>query len=71
MFLYLHSSIRRIYFSDRLYTEEELPAEFKLFLPRSTSNPPPSAATAAAVEEPEVNKEETTKNEKLLKIQRR
>ncbi|KXZ53633.1 hypothetical protein GPECTOR_6g550 [Gonium pectorale] len=25
--------IRRIYFSDRLYSEEELPAEFKLFLP--------------------------------------
>jgi hypothetical protein len=24
---------RRIYFSDRLYSEEELPAEFKLFLP--------------------------------------
>ncbi|KAI8978455.1 Cilia/flagella-associated protein 20/WDR90/C3orf67 [Pilobolus umbonatus] len=25
--------IRRIYFTDRLYSEEELPAEFKLFLP--------------------------------------
>lgn len=25
--------IRRTYFSDRLYSEEELPAEFKLFLP--------------------------------------
>eukprot|EP00615_Pteridomonas_danica_P009400 CAMPEP_0114346136 /NCGR_PEP_ID=MMETSP0101-20121206/12821_1 /TAXON_ID=38822 ORGANISM="Pteridomonas danica, Strain PT" /NCGR_SAMPLE_ID=MMETSP0101 /ASSEMBLY_ACC=CAM_ASM_000211 /LENGTH=191 /DNA_ID=CAMNT_0001482589 /DNA_START=195 /DNA_END=770 /DNA_ORIENTATION=- len=25
--------IRRIYFSDRLYSEEELPPEFKLFLP--------------------------------------
>jgi hypothetical protein len=25
--------MRRIYFSDRLYTEEELPAEFKLFVP--------------------------------------
>ncbi|EFJ05870.1 hypothetical protein SELMODRAFT_431175 [Selaginella moellendorffii] len=25
--------IRRIYFSDRLYSEEELPAEYKLFLP--------------------------------------
>lgn len=25
--------IRRIYFSDRLYSEDELPAEFKLFLP--------------------------------------
>ncbi|KAL9260213.1 Cilia- and flagella-associated protein 20-like protein [Drosera capensis] len=25
--------LRRIYFSDRLYSEEELPAEFKLYLP--------------------------------------
>ena len=25
--------VRRIYFSDRLYSEEELPPEFKLFLP--------------------------------------
>ena len=25
--------IRRVYFSDRLYSEDELPAEFKLFLP--------------------------------------
>ncbi|KAG2218469.1 hypothetical protein INT45_003013 [Circinella minor] len=25
--------LRRIYFTDRLYAEEELPAEFKLFLP--------------------------------------
>ena len=24
---------RRIYFSDRLYSEDELPPEFKLFLP--------------------------------------
>ena len=25
--------IRRIYFSDRLYSEDEVPPEFKLFLP--------------------------------------
>lgn len=25
--------LRRIYFSDRLYSEEELPPEFKLFMP--------------------------------------
>jgi hypothetical protein len=30
--------IRRIYFSDKLYTEEELPAEFKLFVPVRESN---------------------------------
>lgn len=28
--------IRRIYFTDRLYSEDELPPEFKLFLPVST-----------------------------------
>lgn len=30
--------IRRIYFTDRLYSEDELPAEFKLFLPVSISS---------------------------------
>lgn len=29
--LHANCRIRRIYFSDRLYTEEELPAEFKLY----------------------------------------
>ncbi|CAA2964742.1 Hypothetical predicted protein [Olea europaea subsp. europaea] len=28
-----NSRLRRIYFSDRLYSEEELPPEFKLYLP--------------------------------------
>merc|ERR1712100_960455 len=33
--LQIHANcrVRRIYFSDRLYSEEELPPEFKLFLP--------------------------------------
>jgi hypothetical protein len=31
--IHANCRIRRIYFSDRLYGEEELPAEFKLFLP--------------------------------------
>ncbi|KAE7996422.1 hypothetical protein FH972_001149 [Carpinus fangiana] len=35
--------LRRIYFSDHLYSEEELPPEFKLYLPmqqiRSSSDP--------------------------------
>lgn len=31
--IHANCRIRRIYFSDRLYTEEELPTEFKLFLP--------------------------------------
>lgn len=31
--IHANCRIRRVYFSDRLYSEEELPAEFKLFLP--------------------------------------
>ena len=33
--IHANCRIRRIYFSDRLYTEDELPQEFKLFLPYS------------------------------------
>ncbi len=31
--IHANCRIRRIYFSDRLYSEDELPPEFKLFLP--------------------------------------
>ena len=31
--IHANCRIRRVYFSDRLYSEEELPAEFKLYLP--------------------------------------
>jgi Protein of unknown function (DUF667) len=31
--IHANCRVRRIYFSDKLYTEEELPPEFKLFLP--------------------------------------
>ena len=31
--IHANCRIRRIYFSDRLYSEEELAPEFKLFLP--------------------------------------
>ena len=33
MQVHANCRIRRIYFSNRLYSEEELPGEFKLFLP--------------------------------------
>ncbi|ORC89375.1 Flagellar Associated Protein [Trypanosoma theileri] len=33
--LHANCRVRRLYFSDRLYSEEELPPEFKLFLPIS------------------------------------
>jgi len=44
--LHANCRIRRIYFSDRLYSEEELPPEFKLFLP--VAGGPKNAAGAAA-----------------------
>jgi hypothetical protein len=40
--IHANCRIRRIYFSDRLYTEQELPSEYKLYLPKSAglSSPP-------------------------------
>ena len=35
--IHANCRIRRIYFSDRLYSEEELPPEFKLFIPTPTA----------------------------------
>merc|ERR1711997_133682 len=51
--IHANCRIRRVYFSDRLYSEEELPAEFKLYLPvqqktqardpaKTTALPPPT-----------------------------
>jgi hypothetical protein len=31
--LHANCRLRRVYFSDRLYGEDELPSEYKLFLP--------------------------------------
>lgn len=33
--IHANTRIRRVYFSERLYSEEELPTEYKLFLPLS------------------------------------
>merc|ERR1719298_196425 len=44
--LHANCRIRRIYFSDRLYSEEELPPEFKLFLPVQKNAPAPSDPAA-------------------------
>ncbi|KAL1123311.1 hypothetical protein AAG570_002397 [Ranatra chinensis] len=38
--IHANCRLRRIYFSDRLYTDAELPQEYKLFLPSTA--PPPS-----------------------------
>lgn len=60
MFLFpFQYSIRRIYFSDRLYTEEELPAEFKLFLPTAAPAATNSTATTAVASDPAKKQEET------------
>ena len=36
--IHANCRIRRIYFSDRLYSEQELPHEYKLFLPPQRSS---------------------------------
>ena len=47
-FLQIHANcrIRRVYFSDRLYSEDELPAEFKLYLPVQAKGQQQNAAKA-------------------------
>ncbi|VDK85732.1 unnamed protein product [Litomosoides sigmodontis] len=56
--IHANCRIRRIYFADRLYSEDELPAEFKLYLPiksgiqgagfSPTSDDDPAVAVASA-----------------------
>eukprot|EP00938_MAST-03A_sp_MAST-3A-sp1_P000474 g474.t1 len=48
--IHANCRIRRIYFSDRLYSEDELPPEFKLFLPIQKK----AAAATAAEERPAI-----------------
>lgn len=61
--------IRRIYFSDKLYTEDELPAEFKLFVPvplqgqKALEEKKDNEDAAAAVERPKEKPKEKTMNE--------
>lgn len=37
--IHANCRLRRVYFTDRHYTEDELPPEFKLFLPVSSMAP--------------------------------
>ncbi len=46
--IHANCRIRRIYFSDRLYTEDELPTEFKLFVPVQKQAAAAAAAAATA-----------------------
>lgn len=48
--IHANCRIRRIYFSDRLYSEEELPPEFKLFIP--TREDPNRVSQTPAYNEP-------------------
>jgi len=48
--IHANCRIRRIYFSDRLYAEEDLPAEFKLYLPISKQAAQAQAHAAAAAQ---------------------
>ncbi|XP_069678835.1 cilia- and flagella-associated protein 20-like [Periplaneta americana] len=41
--IHANCRIRRIYFSDRLYSEDELPAEFKLYMPLSKNEDQPKS----------------------------
>jgi hypothetical protein len=45
--IHANCRIRRVYFSDRLYSEDELPAEFKLYLPVANATQEDQAADAA------------------------
>lgn len=45
MQIHANCRIRRVYFSDRLYSEDELPAEFKLYLPVQNKAPAKVRAT--------------------------
>lgn len=44
--IHANCRIRRVYFSDRLYSEDELPAEFKLYLPVQNKSTKVCAPTA-------------------------
>lgn len=49
--IHANCRLRRVYFADRLYTEEELPAEFKLYLPVRQSHHNQQHSPVAAGEE--------------------
>lgn len=61
--LHANCRIRRIYFADRLYSEQELPSEFKLYLPVSNTS-----SMDQSVEE-EVFVEDTSDNPVLIPVE--
>lgn len=43
--IHANCRLRRVYFSDRLYSEEEMPAEYRLFVPTAKTAKAPQLAT--------------------------
>lgn len=67
MRLQIHANvrIRRIYFADRLYADDEMPNEFKMFLPPGAGGKKPSSKDK--VVEKEFKKEEAKSDLKATK----
>ena len=63
--IHANCRIRRIYFSDRLYSEQELPSDFKLFLPAQKSM---SQLSSAPVAEEEVLQDSNGDDDDLEEI---
>lgn len=59
--IHANCRIRRIYFSDRLYSEDELPPEFKLFLPLTTKDSKLNEQEVTLDNKKPIAKEEETK----------
>jgi hypothetical protein len=55
--IHANCRIRRIYFSDRLYSEEELPPEYKLYLPAAKDTAALSASKQKKVRAPVVQQD--------------
>ena len=61
--IHANCRIRRVYFSDRLYSEEELPAEFKLYLPVQQKQAQQHAGMSVSQHQPQQqSKPETSEN---------
>lgn len=62
MQIHANVRIRRIYFSDRLYAEDEMPAEFKLYVPIASKKEKIKAKDAKVMEDKSTGKDIRTKS---------
>lgn len=60
--IHANCRVRRVYFSDRLYSEEELPLEFKLFVPVSKT-------TKSVYQPPKIVRKKKKKVEKIEEVE--